>query len=96
MINDVPTVYEVVTGAAIKQAKELAPTQNNSSKNKSSARMVTTFQNTQFLFRFIIHCIICLDFTSFCFCFSFWLCIAISASRFDAKSCKGICTKGRG
>ncbi|KAI3445529.1 hypothetical protein Pfo_002194 [Paulownia fortunei] len=38
MINDLPTVFEVVTGA-VKQAKEQAATQNNSSKNKSSGRM---------------------------------------------------------
>ncbi|KAL7119749.1 hypothetical protein ACP275_02G081400 [Erythranthe tilingii] len=39
MINDVPTVFEVVTGA-VKQAKEQSATpHNNSSKNKSNARM---------------------------------------------------------
>ncbi|KAL0357255.1 UNVERIFIED_CONTAM: PHD finger protein ALFIN-LIKE 7 [Sesamum calycinum] len=35
MINELPTVFEVVTGA-VKQAKEQAATQTNSSKNKSS------------------------------------------------------------
>ncbi|KAL2491066.1 PHD finger protein ALFIN-LIKE 6 [Abeliophyllum distichum] len=38
MINDVPTVFEVVTGA-VKQVKEQAVSQNNSSKNKSGGRM---------------------------------------------------------
>ncbi|KAL0348178.1 UNVERIFIED_CONTAM: PHD finger protein Alfin1 [Sesamum angustifolium] len=38
MINELPTVFEVVTGA-VKQAKEQAAAQNNSSKNKSSGRM---------------------------------------------------------
>ncbi|KAL8527570.1 hypothetical protein ACS0TY_005429 [Phlomoides rotata] len=38
MINDLPTVFEVVTGAA-RHAKEQAATQNNSSKNKPTARM---------------------------------------------------------
>ncbi|KAK4424459.1 PHD finger protein Alfin1 [Sesamum alatum] len=38
MINELPTVFEVVTGA-VKQAKEQAAAQNNSSKNKSSGRV---------------------------------------------------------
>ncbi|XP_022868109.1 PHD finger protein Alfin1-like isoform X1 [Olea europaea var. sylvestris] len=38
MINDVPTVFEVVTGA-VKQVKDQAASQNNSSKSKSSGRM---------------------------------------------------------
>ncbi|KAK6139510.1 hypothetical protein DH2020_026741 [Rehmannia glutinosa] len=38
MINDLPTVFEVVTGA-VKQVKEQAATQNNISKNKSSGRL---------------------------------------------------------
>lgn len=39
MINDVPTVFEVVTGA-VKQVKDQAASQNNSSKSKSSGRIV--------------------------------------------------------
>lgn len=38
MINDLPTVFEAVTG--VKQTREQAAPQNNSSKNKSSVRMV--------------------------------------------------------
>ncbi|KAL3814573.1 hypothetical protein ACJIZ3_015841 [Penstemon smallii] len=38
MINDFPTVFEIVTGAA-KQAKEQLPAQNNSNKSKYSGRM---------------------------------------------------------
>ncbi|KAI3448391.1 hypothetical protein Pfo_005056 [Paulownia fortunei] len=38
MINELPTVFEVVTGA-VKQAKDQAAAQNNSNKNKSSGRM---------------------------------------------------------
>ncbi|PIN02937.1 putative PHD Zn-finger protein [Handroanthus impetiginosus] len=38
MINELPTVFEVVTGAA-KQAKDQAAAQNNSSKSKNSGRM---------------------------------------------------------
>ncbi|KAK4438432.1 PHD finger protein Alfin1 [Sesamum alatum] len=38
MINELPTVFEVVTGA-VKQTKEQAATQTNSSKNKSSGRV---------------------------------------------------------
>lgn len=38
MINDLPTVFEVVTGS-VKQAKEAAP-HNNSSKSKSSVKVV--------------------------------------------------------
>lgn len=37
MINDLPTVFEVVTGAA-KQARDAA--HNNSSKSKSSGKVV--------------------------------------------------------
>ncbi|KAL2454878.1 PHD finger protein ALFIN-LIKE 6 [Abeliophyllum distichum] len=38
MINDLPTVFEVVTGA-VKQAKDEATAPNNNGKNKSSGRM---------------------------------------------------------
>ncbi|KAL2557131.1 PHD finger protein ALFIN-LIKE 6 [Forsythia ovata] len=40
MINDVPTVFKVVIGA-VKQVKEHAVSQNNSSKNKSGGRIVS-------------------------------------------------------
>lgn len=48
MTNDLPTVFEVVTGA-VKQAKEHAATQNNSNKNKSSGRMVGSFCTTLYI-----------------------------------------------
>ncbi|KAL6495048.1 PHD finger protein ALFIN-LIKE 6 [Orobanche gracilis] len=38
MINDLPTVFEIVTGA-VKQVKDHVATHNNSSKNKSSGRL---------------------------------------------------------
>lgn len=40
MINDVPTVFEVVTGA-VKPVKDPAASQNNRSKSKSGGRMVS-------------------------------------------------------
>ncbi|KAL2502864.1 PHD finger protein Alfin1 [Forsythia ovata] len=40
MINDVPTIFKVVIGA-VKQVKEQAVSQNNSSKNKSGGRIVS-------------------------------------------------------
>lgn len=39
MINDVPTVFEVVTGNAM-PPKDQSGAQNNGSKNKSSGKMV--------------------------------------------------------
>lgn len=41
MINELPTVYEVVIGA-VKQVKDQVIQQNNSNKNKSGGRMVST------------------------------------------------------
>ncbi|CAI9781706.1 unnamed protein product [Fraxinus pennsylvanica] len=41
MINDVPTVFEVVTGP-VQQAKDQATAPNNNGKNKSSGRMVSS------------------------------------------------------
>ncbi|KAL6494452.1 PHD finger protein Alfin1 [Orobanche gracilis] len=38
MINDLPTVFEIVTGA-VKQVKDQVATHNNSSKSKSSGRL---------------------------------------------------------
>lgn len=38
MINNLPTIYEVVTGLAEKQVKEKNP--NSSSENKSSSKKV--------------------------------------------------------
>ncbi|KAK4491315.1 hypothetical protein RD792_002051 [Penstemon davidsonii] len=46
MINDFPTIFEIVTGAA-KQAKEQTPAHNNSSKNKSSGRMQPRLPDSQ-------------------------------------------------
>lgn len=40
MINDVPTVFEVVTGT-VKQVKDQPTAPNNNRKNKSSGRMVS-------------------------------------------------------
>lgn len=39
MINDLPTVFEVVTGN-VKSAKETAANNNNSSKSKNSSKIV--------------------------------------------------------
>lgn len=42
MINNLPTIFEVVTGAAKKQAKEKTP--NSSSKsNKPSSKVVSVY-----------------------------------------------------
>lgn len=42
MINDLPTIYEVVTGIAKKQQREKsASTPNSSSKSKSSSKTVS-------------------------------------------------------
>lgn len=41
MINELPTVFEIVTGA-VRHAKDQATPQNNSSKNKPGGRMVIT------------------------------------------------------
>ncbi|CAN6475353.1 unnamed protein product [Victoria cruziana] len=44
MMNDLPTIFEVVTGLAKKQAREKSTiTTNSSNKNKSNAKMVGTF-----------------------------------------------------
>lgn len=43
MINDLPTIYEVVTGS-VKQSKDHSGAQNNGSKSKSSSKMVSQFQ----------------------------------------------------
>lgn len=40
MINNLPTIYEVVTGASRKPLKE--KTSNSSSKRKTSSRMVSS------------------------------------------------------
>lgn len=40
MINDLPTIFEVVTGNA-KQPKDQSAPHNNSSKNKSSGKVVS-------------------------------------------------------
>lgn len=40
MINNLPTIYEVVTGAPKKPSKE--KTSNSSSKRKTSSRMVSS------------------------------------------------------
>lgn len=78
MINELPTVFEVVTGA-VKQAKDQAATQNNSSKNKSSGRMVSTglhdslFRSKHLLSRMLQLCI----FICCCFIFYFfWGCFS--------------------
>lgn len=43
MINDLPTVFEVVTGAAKKQQKEKSSVSNHSStKSKSNSKLVGT------------------------------------------------------
>uniref|UniRef100_A0A803QYW8 PHD finger protein ALFIN-LIKE n=1 Tax=Cannabis sativa TaxID=3483 RepID=A0A803QYW8_CANSA len=39
MINDLPTIFEVVTGSVVKQSKEQSATQNNSGKSKSSGKV---------------------------------------------------------
>jgi len=39
MINDLPTIFEVVTGSAMKQAKEKS-SDRNSSKSKSNSKGV--------------------------------------------------------
>ena len=42
MINDLPTIFEIVTGSAKKQAKEKSSVSNHSSnKSKSSAKAVS-------------------------------------------------------
>lgn len=43
MINDVPTIFEVVTGSA-KQPKDQSATPNNGSKSKFSGKVVSKFQ----------------------------------------------------
>ena len=44
MINDLPTIFEVVTGAAKKQVKEKSSVTNHNSsvKSKSSSKLVRT------------------------------------------------------
>ena len=44
MINDLPTIFEVVTGAAKKQVKEKSSVSNHSSnKSKSKSKVVSFF-----------------------------------------------------
>lgn len=43
MINDLPTIFEVVTGSA-KQSKDQSLAHNNGSKSKSSGKVVCSFQ----------------------------------------------------
>ncbi|XP_042048164.1 PHD finger protein ALFIN-LIKE 4-like isoform X1 [Salvia splendens] len=47
MINDVPTVFEVVTGAAKKQQKEKSLVSNNSSNKSKSNSKPRTIESTQ-------------------------------------------------
>lgn len=47
MINDLPTIFEVVTGN-VKQSKEQSANQN--SKSKSSTKMVRSFSFDMILF----------------------------------------------
>ena len=49
MINDLPTIFEVVTGIA-KQPKDQSGTQNNSSKNKSSGKVWKCYFLSSFTF----------------------------------------------
>jgi hypothetical protein len=42
MINNLPTIFEVVTGAAKKQTKEKAPNSTNK-PNKPSSKMVSSY-----------------------------------------------------
>jgi len=47
MINELPTIFEVVTGAAKKQVKEKPTVSNHSgSKSKSSSKAVIIFSCT--------------------------------------------------
>lgn len=41
MINNLPTIFEVVTGAAKKQTKEKGPNNNMHKGNKPSMKMVS-------------------------------------------------------
>lgn len=43
MINDLPTIFEVVSGN-VKQPKDQSATHNNSGKSKSSAKMVRSYE----------------------------------------------------
>ena len=45
MINDLPSVFEVVSGNG-KQSKEQSATHNNSSKSKSGGKMVSNFRSS--------------------------------------------------
>lgn len=62
MINDVPTVFEVVTGP-VKQAKDQASAPNNNGKNKSSGRMVSSILHN-LVFKLYTYDYLCM----FCFC----------------------------
>ena len=49
MINDLPTIFEVVTGIAKKQAKVKSSVSNNSnSKSKSNSKVVTDLYFSNF------------------------------------------------
>ena len=45
LINDLPSVFEVVSGNG-KQSKEQSATHNNGSKSKSSGKTVSNFQSS--------------------------------------------------
>lgn len=40
MINDLPTIFEVVTGAAKKEVKEKSSANHGSNKSKSNSKVV--------------------------------------------------------
>jgi len=44
MINDLPTIFELVTGS-VKQSKDQPAAHNNGSKFKSSGKVVCSFQS---------------------------------------------------
>lgn len=43
MINELPTIFEVVTGAAKKEVKEKPSSNHGSNKSKSNSKAVITF-----------------------------------------------------
>lgn len=49
MINDLPTIHEIVTGSAKKQREKSASTPNSSSKSKSSSKAVESECSTHTL-----------------------------------------------
>ena len=68
MINELPSIFEVVTGAAKKQVKEKSSVSNHSSsKSKSNSKSVKNLNPTVFWVASLLYCMDTLTLSS-------WVC----------------------